>query len=137
MKNSKVTKPLLYPVVEKAKANEYFRKVFYTSKFLQCALMTLTPGEEIDPEIHEHADQAFLIVSGRGVATLGTSRRKLEKWDLMLVPPKIKHSIKNTGKAPLKIFTWYTPPQHRDGTIHRTKEDAEEDTKDYAFGHDK
>lgn len=136
MKISKVAKPLVYSVVERAFLNEYYRRVFYTSKNLQCVLMTLKPGEEIDPETHQHTDQAFLVISGKATATVGPSHRKLEKWDLLLVPPKTKHAIKNSGKTPLRLFTWYCPPTHKDGTIHRTKEDAEEDKNDYAFGHD-
>jgi mannose-6-phosphate isomerase-like protein (cupin superfamily) len=40
----------------------------------------------------------------------------------------------NTGTEPLILATVYVPPNHIDGTVHKTKADAVADTKDEAFG---
>ena len=45
--------------------------------------------------------------------------------DAIIVPAGARHNIKNTGDKPLRLYTLYAPPEHRDGTVHVTKADAD------------
>jgi mannose-6-phosphate isomerase-like protein (cupin superfamily) len=87
--------------------------------------MSIQPGEEIGQERHE-ADQLFYFVDGEGEAILDGSTRPVEEHDAVLVPAGTLHNFRNTGRKPLRLFTSYAPPQHPDGTVHRTKREAEE-----------
>ena len=35
-----------------------------------------------------------------------------------------RHNIINTGTVPMKLYTLYAPPNHRDGVVHLTRADA-------------
>ena len=99
--------------------------------------MTLKPSEDIDTETHQKTDQVFFVLAGKGVATLKNIRRLIKKGDLIIVPARNKHNIKNTGKELLYLLTFYSPPHHLPGTVHQTKDDADEDKKDLSFGYNK
>ena len=88
-------------------------------------LMTLPPGGEIGEEVHEDRDQFFRIEGGQGEVLIdGTWTKFSDDWAIV-VPAGARHNVRNTGKAPLKLYTIYAPPEHVDGTVHRTKADAE------------
>lgn len=110
--------------------NENFRKVLYTTTNAQLVLMSLLPGEEIGEEVHD-VDQFLRIESGVGKSVLDGEEQILEGGSAVVVPAGVKHNIINTGASFMKLYTLYTPPHHKDGTIHRTKADAQKDEEHY------
>ena len=98
-------------IEEVTKENYEFRKVLYTGRHLQLVLMTLNPGEEIGEEIH-NGDQFFRFEEGEGTVVINDIEHKVESDFGLIVPMGIKHNIINTGTAPLKLYTLYSPPQH-------------------------
>jgi mannose-6-phosphate isomerase-like protein (cupin superfamily) len=111
-------------------ANADFRRVLYTAKNCQLVVMSLKPGEEIGMEIH-HLDQFFRVEEGTGEAILDGVNRPVTPGYAIVVPAGAKHNIVNTGKAALKLYTIYAPPNHRDGVVHATRADAEKDTETF------
>ena len=110
--------------------NTDFRRVLYTAKHSQLVLMALKAGEEIGAEVHK-LDQFFRVEEGPGEAVLDGVRTALQAGFAIVVPAGAKHNIINTGTAPLKLYTLYSPPNHRDGVIHRTRQDAEADSEHF------
>lgn len=105
--------------------NEFFRKVLYTAKNSQLVVMSLKPGEDIGEEIHQ-LDQFIRCEAGQGRAVLDGVTHEISNGFSVIVPAGAKHNIINTSKThSLKLYTLYSPPNHRDGTIHKTKADAE------------
>jgi len=105
--------------------NKNFRKVLYTGKHLQLVLMTLKPGEDIGMETHPHNDQFFRFESGSGKCFIDGHEYNVKEGDAILVPAGAKHNVQNAGlKTELKMYTIYGPPNHQDGTIRTTKEEA-------------
>lgn len=117
-------------IEEAAQANENFRKVLYTAKHTQLVLMALKPGEEIGEEVH-HLDQFFRVEKGEGKAILDGVEHVITDGTAIVVPEGAKHNIINTGKAPMKLYTLYSPPNHRDGVVHETKTEAERDEEEF------
>ena len=107
--------------------NTDFRRVLYTGKHLQLVLMTLQPGDDVGEEVHDGHDQFFRIESGKGEVLIDGSRHPVEDDDAVIVPAGARHNVTNTGAAPLKLYTLYAPPEHKDGAIHPTKADASEE----------
>ncbi len=105
--------------------NSNFRRVLYTGKHLQLVLMTLKPGEQIGEEVHADTDQFFRIEEGKGEVRINGEPTKIKDGDAILVPAGARHNVINTGGEPLRLYTLYAPPQHRDGTVHTAKADAE------------
>ena len=105
--------------------NKNFRKVLYTGKHLQLVLMDLKVGEDIGEEIHAHNDQFFRFESGSGKCVIDGNEYKVKEGDVIIVPAGAKHNVINVGDNELKMYTLYGPPNHQDGTIRNTKEDAE------------
>ena len=112
-------------IEQATKGNSDFRRVLYTSKHLQLVLMSLKPGEEIGAEVHPDNDQFFRVDSGSGVVTIDGKDSKISDGFAVVVPAGARHNIKNDGTEPLKLYTLYGPPDHKDKTVHRTKADAE------------
>jgi len=107
--------------------NEYFRKVLYTSFYSQLVVMSLKPKEEIGAETHG-LDQFIRVETGTGKAILDGVEHDLSDGFVIVVPAGTRHNIINTSAdKPLKLYTLYSPPNHLDGTIHKTKADAEKD----------
>jgi mannose-6-phosphate isomerase-like protein (cupin superfamily) len=107
-------------------ANEDFRRVLFTGRNTQLVLMTLKPGEDIGQETHEEHDQFIRVEAGRGVAMLGGKEHALSDGVAVVIPAGVEHNIVNTSAdSPLRLYTLYSPPEHADGTIHRTKSEAE------------
>ena len=107
--------------------NEDFRRVLYTGKNLQLVLMTLPPGCDIGEEVHEDRDQFFRIEEGEGVIRIDGVDNRVEDDFAVIVPAGARHNVINTGNAPLRLYTIYGPPEHKDGVIHRDKAQAERD----------
>lgn len=111
--------------------NERFRKVLYTAKFSQLVLMNIPPGEDIGTETHE-LDQFLRIESGVGTAILDGVEHPIEDGSAIVVPAGTRHNFVNTSDdAPLKLYTIYSPPEHRDGVVHNTKAEAEADDEEF------
>jgi len=107
-------------------ANEDFRRVLYTGEHLQLVLMTLPPGCDIGEEVHEDRDQFFRIEEGEGVIRIDGVDNKVEDDFAVIVPAGARHNV-IAGARPLKLYTIYGPPEHKDGVVHKTKENAERD----------
>ncbi|MDP1778128.1 MAG: cupin domain-containing protein, partial [Brevundimonas sp.] len=106
-------------------ANNDFRRVLYTGKYLQLVLMALQPGEEIGEEVHEDHDQFFRIESGAGEVLIDGKRTPIKDDDAVIVPAGARHNVINTGDAPLTLYTLYGPPEHHDGVVRATRAEAE------------
>ena len=107
--------------------NGDFRRVLYTGKEMQLVLMALKPGEEIGSEVHEDRDQFFRVEAGRGEVVIDGNTSQVQADMAMIVPAGARHNVRNTGEAPLKLYTLYAPPEHREGTVHATKAEADAD----------
>jgi mannose-6-phosphate isomerase-like protein (cupin superfamily) len=106
--------------------NDNFRKVLNTTERSQLVLMSLLPHEDIGEEVHE-VDQFIRIEEGAGQAVLDGEEFDIEDGFAVVVPAGTRHNIINTGDGEMKLYTIYTPPNHADGIIHKTKEEAEAD----------
>ena len=104
--------------------NGDFRRVLYTGRNLQLVLMTLGPGEEIGEEVHDDRDQFFRLEAGEGEVWIDGNRSRVKDDDAIIVPAGARHNVVNTGDTPLRLYTLYAPPEHRDGTVHATKAEA-------------
>lgn len=106
-------------------SNEDFRRVLFTGPNMQLVLMTLQPGEDIGLETHDDHDQFIRIEAGTGVARLNGEETRLEDGSIVLIPASVEHNVLNTSRdEPLRLYTLYSPPEHADGTVHRTRENA-------------
>lgn len=110
--------------------NKEFRRVLYTAGNVQLVVMTLNPKEEIGMEMHE-LDQFFRVEEGTGEALLEGVHTNISAGFVVLVPSGTTHNIINTGNVPLKLYTLYAPPNHRDGVVHHTRADAEKDNEHF------
>ncbi len=104
--------------------NDLFRKVLYTGHNLQLVLMAIQPGEEIGEEVHDDRDQFFRIEGGEGEIWIDDVCHKVKGDDGVIVPQGAKHNVIAKGDKPLRLYTIYGPPEHVDGTVHRTCADA-------------
>ncbi len=111
-----------------AVANDDFRRVLYTAKHSQLVVMTIPPQEEIGEEVHT-LDQFFRVEEGSGDAVLDGVRTAIRAGFAVIVPAGATHNIINTGNKPLKLYTVYSPPNHRDGVVHHTRAQAEADNE--------
>jgi mannose-6-phosphate isomerase-like protein (cupin superfamily) len=112
-------------IEERTEENRDFRRVLYTGSQLQLVLMSLQPGDELGEEVHPHTDQFFRVEDGRGEAVIEGHVTEITSDTALVIPAGTLHNIRNTGSKPLKLYTLYAPPQHPDGTVHPTREDAE------------
>lgn len=117
-------------IEKEALENANFRKVLYTAKNCQLVLMSLKAGEEIGEETHD-LDQFLRIEAGKGKAILDDVEHEISDGFAVLVPAGTKHNIINGPEGEMKIYTVYAPPNHRDGVMHVTKEDAEKDDEHF------
>ena len=110
--------------------NTDFRRVLYTASNCQLVVMALKPKEEIGAEVHK-SDQFFRVEEGTGEAVLDGVRTSISAGYALLIPGGTNHNIINTGSVPLKLYTLYAPPNHRDGVVHHTRADAEKDNEHF------
>ena len=115
------------PIEHATEKNKNFRQVLFTGKHLQLVLMCLQPEEEIGKEVHERVDQFFRIEQGRAKFVFNdTEEHLVDEGEAVVVPAGTYHNVINTSSTePLKLYTVYAPPQHPDGTVHKTKAEAE------------
>jgi mannose-6-phosphate isomerase-like protein (cupin superfamily) len=121
-----------WTIATEAEKSPDFRRVLWTGEHTQLVVMTIPPGGEIGEEVHE-VDQILTFVSGTAKAKVGGETRNVEQGDLVVVPAGKKHNFVNDGPNPLVLYTVYGPPEHADGAVHKTKEEAdrlEEEGKD-------
>ena len=118
-------------------ANTNFRTVVYTGVHTQLTLMRIGPGEEIGWERHEHIDQFLRLEQGRARVEFGRTEDAVDEthevqddW-AFIVPAGVWHNVVNIGTDDVKLYSLYSPPQHPDGTVHRTKADADADEHDH------
>ena len=112
-------------IEELTEKNTDFRRVLYTGKNLQLVLMAIQPGEEIGEEVHDDRDQFFRVEKGKGEVRIDGNRTAVESDDAIIVPAGARHNVVNTGDEPLRLYTIYGPPEHRDGTVRATKAEAD------------
>lgn len=110
--------------------NSDFRRVLYTANSCQLVLMSIPPNGEIGAEVHK-LDQFFRVEDGVGEAILDDVKSVIRAGFAVLVPAGSRHNIINTGSKPLKLYTLYSPPNHRDGIVHYTREDAQADNEHF------
>ena len=113
--------------IEKATLeNTDYRRVLYTAKNSQLVLMNIQPGNEIGMEVH-HLDQFIRIEQGQAKAILDGIEHDMSDDFAVVIPSGTQHNIINTGKTELKLYSVYSPPEHKDGTVHATKADEQEE----------
>jgi len=119
------------PIETQTLKNKYFRQVLFTGEHCQLVVMSLKPGEEIGNEIHDHVDQFFRVEQGKAKFVLnGKEKHLVSANGAAIVPAGTFHNVINVSKTePLKLYTVYSPPNHPDGTVHKTKAEAEEAEK--------
>ncbi len=112
--------------------NTDFRRVLYTGKYSQLVLMNLQPLEEIGVETHANVDQFFRFEEGEGKVIIDQTEYKVKDGDAVVVPAGAKHNVINTSKKQaLKLYTIYSPPEHQDKVVRKTKADAEAQPEEY------
>jgi mannose-6-phosphate isomerase-like protein (cupin superfamily) len=107
--------------------NDDFRRVLYTGEHLQLVLMTLKPGEEIGEEVHEDRDQFFRIEEGSGTVYIDGKANAVEDDFAVIVPAGARHNVVAGQDGPMRFYTIYGPPEHKDGRVHKDKAQAERD----------
>jgi mannose-6-phosphate isomerase-like protein (cupin superfamily) len=123
-------KGYVHSIEKAAQKNETFRTVLYTAKNCQLVVMSLKPGEDIGAEVHK-LDQFFRVEEGEGKAVLDGVEHGINPGFAILVPAGARHNIINGSSGPMKLYTLYAPPNHRDGVVHATKAEAEADKEHF------
>jgi len=113
-----------FAIATVAEKSPDFRRVLWTGQHSQLVIMTIPPGGDIGDEVHE-VDQILTFVSGTAEARVGGDKKAIGPGDLVAVPAGTRHNFVNTGPNPLVLYTVYSPAEHADGAVHRTKEEAE------------
>lgn len=111
-------------IEDRSLENNYFREVLFTTDRSQLVVMALKSGEEIGMEVHPEHDQFIRIESGNGKAVMNGEEHGITDGSAIVVPAGVQHNIINTSSEIMKLYTIYTPPEHKPGTIHKTKNDA-------------
>jgi len=112
--------------------NNNFRQVLFTGQHAQLVVMSLNPSEDIGMEVHSTTDQFLRVEKGEGKVIMNGEESLLKDGSAIVVPAGTEHNVVNTSSQnPLKLYTVYSPPHHKDLTIHATKKDAEADTEDH------
>ncbi|WP_201276683.1 cupin domain-containing protein [Marisediminicola senii] len=114
-----------FTIATEAEKSADFRRVLWTGEYSQLVIMTIPVGGEIGAETHPDTDQILTIVSGIGEATISGQTKKIAQGDLVVVPAGLHHNFVNTGVNPLVLYTVYGPPEHAEGAIHKTREEAD------------
>ncbi|OJI09177.1 MAG: cupin [Candidatus Vogelbacteria bacterium CG10_big_fil_rev_8_21_14_0_10_49_38] len=121
----------LIDIEKKTKVNDNFREVLFTAEHSQLVVMSLLPGEAIGEETHQ-LDQFLRVEAGEGLVVLDGQETRVSDGSAIVVPAGVKHNLINTANdQKLKLYTVYAPPEHRDGTVHRTRAEALADENDH------
>jgi len=115
------------PIEKQTLKNKNFRKVLFTGKYCQLVVMSLEPREEIGNEVHDNVDQFFRVEEGKAKFVFnGTEEYVVREDEAVIVPAGTFHNVINASKSKnLKLYTIYSPPNHPDGTVHKTRAEAE------------
>lgn len=108
-------------IEDKTIKNENYREVLYTTPQTQLVVMSLKPKEEIGEEVHSKTTQFIRVEKGTGKAIIGGKETALKDGISVVIPAGTKHNIINTGDSELKLYTLYSPPEHKDGLIQKMK----------------
>lgn len=120
-------------IEKETKENTNFRKVLFTGPQSQLVVMSLKPGEDIGEEVHNDIDQFIRVEEGEGKAVLNGEETVIKDDWAVVVPAGAKHNVINTSQdKDLKLYTIYSPAEHKNGAIHKTKEEAMADEHDHA-----
>lgn len=112
-------------IEKKSIENENFREVLFTGPHSQLVVMSLLPGEDIGMEVHENVDQFIRVERGEGKAILNGEEHMISDGSAIVIPAGTEHNIVNTSSTEkLRLYTIYSPPNHRDKTIHKTKQES-------------
>lgn len=117
-------RPHFFRIEDEVLANEHFRHVIYTTKHSQIVYMTVQPGDDLGSEVHT-VDQFFRFEAGEGRVDTGGETYPVTDGDAVIVPAGVEHNVTNVGAVPLKFYTIYAPANHKQGTIHHTKAEAD------------
>lgn len=113
-------------------SNAFFRQVLFTAPHSQLVVMCLQPNEDIGVEVHQNVDQFFRIEEGEGKVVLNDEEHPIKNGDAVIVPAGTQHNVINTSaEKQLKLYTIYSPAQHKDGIVHKTKAEAMADEVDH------
>ncbi len=129
--------PFVINIEEITTSNDTFRTALWTGEHMQLTLMSLEPGEDIGLEMHPDVDQFIRVEEGRGIVMMGESQdmpsfqQPVSADFAFIIPAGTWHNLVNVGSTPLKLYSIYAPPQHPFGTVHETKEIAEEAEHDH------
>lgn len=126
MNNCKAMKGYITNIEKETLTNTDYQRVLYTAKNSQLVLMNLQPGDQIGLEIH-HLDQFIRIEQGRALVILDGVEHTVEDDYAIVIPAGTKHNVINIGNQELKLYSVYSPPEHKDGVVHATKADDEEE----------
>lgn len=124
--------PYVVDIQKATLQNTNFRTALWTGKYFQLTLMSIPVGGEIGLEAHKGTDQFLRIESGYGLVMMGESKDdldyqvKVSSGDAVFIPADTYHNLKNIGKTPIKLYSIYAPPEHPKGTVHKTKQEADE-----------
>ncbi len=111
-------------IEEKTQQNEYFREVLFTGPNCQLVVMALQKGEDIGMEVHPEHDQFIRFEKGEGKVILDGEEYDVRDGSAVVIPAGTEHNVINTSQEVMKLYTIYSPPEHKDGTIHKTKAEA-------------
>lgn len=115
----------VHDILTLTRENEDYRRVVATGATSQLVLMTVQPGSRIDREVHDDTDQLIIVVEGVADVTLDGDTHRVQAGQLAYIPAGTTHEVRNTGGDALKLYTIYAPPEHPDGTVHATKDEAD------------
>jgi len=128
----KTKKGFVADLEKETRKNTDFRRVLYTGRFSQLVLMKLAPGEEIGEEVHDTVDQFFRFEEGEGMVIIDGIKHGVQDGSGVTVPSGARHNVLNTSsKKDLKLYTIYSPPEHQDKVVRRTKADAVNKPEEY------
>lgn len=114
-----------FDIATAAERSADFRRVLWTGEHTQLVIMTIPTGGEIGVETHDENDQILSFISGVGKAVIEGSTKQVKAGDVVVVPAGVEHNFVNTGPNPLVLYTVYGPPDHTDGAVHATKQEAD------------
>ena len=126
-------RPNAFDIEKETDANDAYRTVAWTGKYLQVTLMSIPPGQSIGLEVHPGTDQFLRLEAGKGRCVMGPAEDQLDfqqdvqdDWSIQ-VPAGMWHDVINTGDEPMRLYAVYAPVHHAQGLVQATSEEAEED----------
>lgn len=131
---SKIPMSYYANIIRETKENENFRRVLFTGPKSQLVVMNIPSDTDVGEETHKYTEQTLFFLSGVGEGELDGKKFAVGPGDVVVVTAGTSHNFRNTGTEALKLYTVYTPPNHIDGRVHKTKAEADADTADEAIG---